>query len=185
MEFWIRSRDDGRLDAVDGQLRTLLRLSEVPDHSLLLASFSPASEYRELTSFLRLAGKLGTDLADIVILTAHPSSAWLRDLAEDGFGDLRFSVADDPEAFRPPGIEVGAAAGAVCPELHVACYHERTLSVCGAHGDRLVLSPRHMSKWCMSQHGCCPYRHTVAGLPGEHGGRDSPRLLGFRKGGRG
>lgn len=163
MEVWTKEKPEDNWRREKGVLLALEALLENPAAQTLVVADKPDLDLPQLKATLRLAGKLGVDFARVHFAAAHPSLSWIETLA--GFGLQHLALFSISSKESPPrelvSHSIGRLKSVLCPWLHVKTAEEVTLSICGAHFDRLVLVDQHLKQWCLRNAQDCPHIERV------------------------
>ncbi len=142
-------------DAVQG----LAALPVSAPAEVLLLALQPDRELPELLAAVRLIRERAGSPVRVVAASPHPSGEWLGplwDVGVDAVWWIERPGTRKPQANRVAG-RPQEVRGEVCPALHSRTQDGVTLSVCGRHGDRMVLAARHLERWCLRHHVECPH----------------------------
>lgn len=158
MEFWTSTREQFGWRQWPDVVQGLLGFCESSHGSVLLVSDRPDEEIESLLATVGLVRQLAGKDVSIVVASPHPSEEWLGPLKECGIDHVWvIDRSTRPKADRLDGPGKLEAPRAICPALHVRTGERLTLSVCGRHGDRMVLARHHLERWCLGRNEDCPH----------------------------
>jgi hypothetical protein len=143
-----------------GPLVALASLAEGKDEAIRVLCLRPAALQERLLSLLQVGSHLGIAPERFTLVTPHPHPGWLGTLCAAGFGTVRLDLRSSFERPSCGRHSIEETLARLCPDLHLKERESAEMCVCGAHGDRLVVSPRRMKRWCLAEHASCPYRMT-------------------------
>ncbi len=158
MEIWLKNSKRESPVRCNGALAALDGLTKSGDSVAIIGANSPDIDLAQLETIFRLAKRFHVDGRRIIVASDYPSVDWIKPLASLGLD--RLSLWRNP---RGPAPSASSAAGAdkvltrLCPHLHASTKRGKTLRLCGAGNDRIVLAQKPMEKWCLSKAKGCPH----------------------------
>jgi hypothetical protein len=157
MEIWTRKRNQlGWVQWPDIAVG-LLEVRGAANMQIMLLTEAPDIEIDALIAVLSIINGLAGDECDVIIASPHPSTDWLEQLKDLGVDQV---WAVTPRSMgRSRRIEKVREIGrTICPHLHAKTEEKTTVSVCGLHGDRLVLGGHQLERWCLADGSNCPIK---------------------------
>ena len=158
MEIWTRQEGELGWKPWTDMLQGLASLSRPWAGAVLLVCESPDVEMTSVLATVSLIRRLTGPTTAVIVGSPHPSKEWLTPLAGAGI-DQAWILDGHIGGSHSPGDRVGepAVAANICPALHSRTAEGTTLSVCGRHGDRMVLAHHHLHRWCLGRYLDCPH----------------------------
>ncbi len=159
MEFWTRAKEQLCWKEWPNPLEGLASLPVHPVEEVLLLALHPDAELSELVATVRVIRKTAGAAVRIIAACPHPSCTWLGQMREAGIDHVWWVARPGSRTAPAHGAPGGGqeVESGVCPALHAKTEDSTTLSVCGSHGDRMVLAARHLERWCLRDHEQCPH----------------------------
>jgi hypothetical protein len=159
VELWTRSEGGGWRRS-RGLLTGIASLLDDSVEAVLLVGDGHHPD--DATAAVRVARALGDERTAVLAATPHPSARWASSVHEAGAARLLLAERGDPAGYEEITLPI-------CPALHASTGDGVALSVCGRHGDRMVLAATHLQRWCLGHNGACP--HWRAEPPEPHDAR--------------
>lgn len=141
-----------------GVLGGLRRGVESSDDVVLL-SLDPLAELVDLLAAVWFFRRSGGNDQRLSVASPFPSLEWAEPLRDAGVARLflvPWPALRGSRVVWPPSEYRDLPAG-LCPALHVRSRFGGPTSVCGRHGDRLVLVARNLEQWCLLGGSGCPH----------------------------
>lgn len=111
----------------------------------------------DIPVLVHLLRRLQPSPVRLIVTTSHPSALRAEAARDAGADQVLLTGGHAGNGTEPPlrgAVELGSR---LCPALHESLWQRQTLSVCGEHGDRLVLAPHHLDRWCLAGKEGCPH----------------------------
>ena len=156
MEVWLKNSPQDLAERCNGALQAFEKLADRPEPVIIVVSDNPDVDLAQMQTLFRLAERFDIERDRIVLISSHPSADWIEPLVNLGLKHL--SLWDTPQAFSPsPDAQAQNTLDHLCPYLHAQTKRGKTLSLCGAGNNRIVLACKHMESWCLRGAEGCPH----------------------------
>jgi hypothetical protein len=129
-----------------------------PDATFALYMENPAGQWDSVRNAVTAAGEQNVPVHSILLVTRHLTRDVANKLHEAGFAHVILTKRNQGIQSDSPVFSLETIKDTICPLLHVVESHGVTMSVCGAHNDRMVLAPHHMNRWCLAGMDDCTHR---------------------------
>lgn len=128
--------------------------------SVLLLTDEPGVEKDSIEAAVKLVYTLAGDDCDLCVASPCPSAWWVESLRSLGARVFVLKARRDTRNFEFPG-EMSEIICDVCPHLKTRREQGITLSVCGKHKGRMVVTGKMLDLWCLRNAPECPHRRIV------------------------
>jgi len=156
MKLFKRDRTDTGWKEYGGMLSGLYDAAGETRPEVGLFSAEPEAEIDEIIGLMKISSELGISPDHVVLITPHPTLDSLKMVAAEKY--MRLIVASrPPDGNAREDFSIENILPTTCRLLHFRKGAGDPLSVCGAHNDRMVLSPGHMKNWCVTGYAHCPH----------------------------
>lgn len=162
MELWTRAEGELCWREWPDALQGVAALGDLPAGEVLLLTLRPDVETADILAAVRLIRQIpggGRPPVRIIVGSPYPAEEWVAPLREAVIDQVWWvprpgGCAEQGRCFPGPTAAIGPE---VCPALHVGTEDGTALSLCGRHGDRMVLGAGHLERWCLHRHDECPH----------------------------